>query len=465
MHSYDVVIIGSGPAGLFTARELVQKAPQTSVCVIEKGRHNKDRLCPPTPYDRRCDNCDVCDVINGIGGSGLQVDAKMCLDTESGVRWGHATENLCKYFDDQVVALCGQGGIESGLIVPKNPQELTTRIEAAGLSLTTYPVRFLGTDRARIFIETIRKDLQQSNIEFFLEHEAIDVIKEKDHFLIKCICGESNVITLKTSYLVIAVGRSGSIWISYLASKLGFATTQNPIDIGVRIETKKETLTSLNLFGANPKIKLPWQETYLKTHCFCPEGFVMSYKMLFPGTSLRVVDGHAYNCRKSPNSNINLLMRLYSERIIDPINYGISSLKQMNLIGRGKPVLQRFEDFVVKRPTLGLQLENNSVMPTLDDFTLADLNMCFPAFVSDGLQAFIKKLDTIYPGLNSEDTLLYGPALEWCIRKVSVGESLETTVENLYVVGDGAGLSQGIVAAAMTGITAARSIVEKFDRS
>lgn len=348
------------------------------------------------------------------------------------------------------------------MIEPENPDFLLNKIDQAGLNLTTYPVRSLGTDRARILSRTIYEELERAKVKFFLQHEVLDVDQEEKGFAVKCIHGSSEIVVLRAPYVILAPGRSGSAWVAYLASKLGFETIQNPIDVGVRIETKKETLRPLDRLGANPKIKLPWQETYLKTHCYCPGGFVIAYKLLFPGIAMKIVDGHKYYSEESQNSNINLLVRLYPEKIVDPINYGTAFLKQMNLLGRGKPVLQRFGDFVGGRPTSIDALKHNSIRPTLEDFTLIDMDMCFSSFVTKGFFEFITRLSIICPGLATDDTLLYGPALEWCIRRVKVEDSLETTTPNLFVVGDGAGLSQGVVAAAMTGISAARSVAERI---
>ncbi|MFH1392126.1 MAG: FAD-dependent protein [bacterium] len=459
MQAFDVLIVGGGPAGLFAAKELILKAPSAKIALIEKGVNPEGRVCPPA--SKVCNECDICDVIHGIGGSGLQVDAKLCIDTKAGIKGNIATEGLCQYLDHQLIQLCNKSNVVLGLTIPENPGFLLEKINDAGLDLTNYPVRSLGTDRARVVAETVYRELKQAGVKFFLRHEAID-LEYNGNFSLKCLYDSSSIIESQAPYVVLAPGRSGSLWISYLASKLGFETVQNPIDVGVRIETTEKVLTPLNRLGDNPKIKLPWHETYLKTHCYCPGGFVIAYKLLTPGISIKVVDGHKYYSKRSKNSNINLLVRLYPERIIDPINYGMSFLRQVNLVGQGRPILQRFSDFVIGRPSSEKAIKNNEVEPSLPEFSLADINMCFPAFVTKGLFEFVTRLNLVCPGIASDNTLFYGPALEWCIRRVRTQDNLETTIPNLFVAGDGAGLSQGVIAAAMTGIVAARSIAEKI---
>ncbi len=450
---FDVCIIGAGPAGLFCAYELSVNS-DLKIVVFEKGKDIKERKCSLID-SLVCRSCKLCNLLCGIGGAGGLSDGKLNLRYDVG---GNLAEFLRHEDAERIVKYVDSIFLECGAPREiKTPKEsLTKKAISSGIKFLPIPQRHIGTDNLpKVFCNLMRK-IQRKNIEIRPNTEVIDIERKGGRFAIKTTKG-----VFYAKYVVVAVGRSGISWFEKIAGKFGIKLRYLPIDIGVRVEVPNMIFKEIFEHCIDPKfyIRTKTYDDFVRTFCTCYGGYVVreNYKEFV------CINGHSLRKFKSENTNFALLVQVeLTEPVEDTISYGREIAKLATTIGGGKPILQRFGDLIAGRRSTWRRIRKSYIEPTLKDVTPGDIAMALPhRIVTDIIEA-LEKMDRVIEGVASPSTLLYCPEIKFYAKRTETNKNLETKVENLFVAGDGAGVSRDIVNAAATGIIAARGILAKI---
>ncbi|MEM4326082.1 MAG: NAD(P)-binding protein [Candidatus Pacearchaeota archaeon] len=436
---YPIVIIGAGPAGLCCAYELV-KNDLGPILVLEKGvdifeRNHKNFLHHFT---------------EGVGGPGLYGDAKLCVYGGAGTKLTEFYEenqlNKLAGYVDRIFCRFGAKNIKKRIPTKNKTEKLQKMCKTFGLQLKmAYPVRHLGVERGKGVVKNLSEWLRLNNCVITTQVMAKKIIKSQNGFKIitKNKYKKEKIINCK--YLICAVGRSGNFWLKEQCKKLQIPFSLNIPDIGIRIECSKNVLKPIYNLVKNPRIELATKMGYIKTHCLCLGGEIIVYSL----HGMLLVDGQTNHT--GDNAHINLLY--HSEENKDFFN----NLKVK------KPIIQRMGNFLLRKITSRKDLEKNKLTPNapLNLFERKDINKVFPKEICSHLKNFIFSFDKLCPGFIETNNLVYAPVIEWNTYRIKVNKEMETKLKNFYVIGDGSGLTQGIIAAGVTGILAARSIISK----
>lgn len=453
MRKYDVVIIGAGPAGLFAAYELAEKS-KLKVLIIEMGKDVTRRSCPMR-ITGECVGCEPCHILSGVGGSGGLSDGTLNLRPDIG---GNLYEfldekeawELVKYVDGIYV----KHGAPKKLYqaTPEEEEELSRKAASAGIEFVQIPQRHIGSDHTKEVIKSIQEHLIKKGVKFLLETRVEDILESG----VKLSTGEK----IDTKYIIAAPGRSGASWLVEQAKKLGLKISHGPIDIGVRVEVPAIIMNPICKVNRDPKFHII-SETYddfVRTFCVNHMGFVVKevYKEYIG------VNGHSLRDKISENTNFALLVNVeLTEPVENSTAYGESIAKTATTLGGGKPIIQRLGDLRRGRRSTWRRIERSNVKPTLKSVTPGDIAMVMPHRIVTDIIEGLEKLDKVIPGVASDSTLLYAPEMKFYAMRVEVGRSMETSIDNLFIAGDGAGVSRGIIIASATGVLAARGILEK----
>jgi uncharacterized FAD-dependent dehydrogenase len=460
---YDVIIVGGGPAGIFAALELAQ-ADGLSVLLMEKGKDISERGCPVRDTGSACVECSPCNLVCGLGGAGAFSDGKLVLSPEVG---GHLSEylgkeratTLIKYVDDLYLKFGapkklyrGDGAID----------EIARKAREAGLRLVPTPVRHMGTEKCYAVLKAMQ-DYLHPRLELSLGTMAAKVLVEDGE--VRGVVTESGEKFL-CRYLVLAPGREGADWFSREAARLKLTMRNNPIDVGVRVEVPYRVMKDLTevLYEIKLDYLSPRFRDRIRTFCMCPAGEVIMEST--GGTDPVVtVNGHSYAGRKSANTNFALLVSTdFTRPFHEPIAYGKYLAKLANLLGGGV-LVQRFGDLLEGRRSTPERIEKGRVNPTLKSATPGDLSFALPFRHLTGLIEMLMAMDRLIPGVASEDTLLYGIEVKFYSFRPQLSAFLETEVRNLFAVGDGTGVSRGLVQASASGLVAAVEILRRIELS
>ncbi|MHA1607592.1 MAG: NAD(P)/FAD-dependent oxidoreductase [Candidatus Freyarchaeota archaeon] len=449
-----VVIVGGGVAGLFAAYELA-KSRAFDVTIVEMGANASERKCPLERY-KMCTRCKPCNIMSGVGGAGLFSSGLLNLHPRIG---GDLVElvgsekrawDLVEYVD-QIFVECGAPTISFKPDEAK-VEELERKAASAGITFIPIVQRLIGTENAKRVIEKLEEKLKSKGVKFILRTKAVKV--GRNEVLL------SSGVALHYDYCVLAPGRSGMRWLAEQMAQLNVKTSHVPVDIGVRVEVPATIMEPICSIQRDPKFHIYTShfDDFVRTFCVNHHGYVvMEVYEDHVG-----VNGHSFLEKPSPNTNFALLSRIeLTEPLEDTTAYGNAIARQTTILGGGRPLLQKLGDLRKGRRSTWKRIKLGAVRPTLDAATPGDLSMGLPHRILTSIIEGIEKLDKVIPGIASDSTLLYAPEIKYSAKKVITGENLETAVENLFVAGDGAGLSRGIVGAAATGIIAARGILGK----
>ena len=449
----DVIIVGAGPAGLFAAYELISKS-NLKILIIDMGKDVDERECPMEKVGY-CINCKPCNLLHGVGGSGGISDGTINLRPDIG---GNLFEfvgekeawDLVRYVDEIFLK---HGAPEKIYKATSEEEEYWSRRAAsAGVEFVQIPQRHIGSDNTRKVIKSIKKFLESKGASFLLKRRVVEIGKDKVIL--------DNGEEIKGKYLIIAPGRPGANWLKSQADKLGIKYKHGPIDIGVRVEVPAVIMEPICKINHDPKFRMRTRtyDDFVRTFCVNHRGFVVKEKYgEFVG-----VNGYSMKNKFSNNTNFALLVNVtLTEPIENTTLYGESIARIATILGGGNPLIQRLGDLRRGRRSTWKRINENLLKPTLLSVTPGDIAMVLPhRIVTDILEA-LEMLDKVIPGVASDSTLLYAPEIKYYAIKVEVDENMKTNIDNIYVAGDGAGISRGLVIAAATGILAARGILKR----
>ena len=461
---YDVAIIGAGPAGLFAAYELAKMKgnKDVSVLLIDKGLRPLRRTCPLFTPKEKCTFCNPCNITYGIGGAGTFSSGIINLRPDIGgelheiTRSWEKAEELIEYVDRVFVEF---GAPKDRLFEPNMEKVKEIQRKAAKVGAEFVPIRqrHIGTDKTPLVIENILNYIEKSGVHVSELTDVKEIEKSNGQFVLKTTRGE-----FRAKYVLAAPGRAGAEWFLDQAKKLGVDMVPGPLDIGVRVEVESFVMEDLTSAVWDPKI-IMYTKKYddkVRTFCVNPNGFIM--KEVYDDGTIGV-NGQTFADRKSKNTNFAFLTTIkLSDPLEDTIEYGKSIARLMTRLGGEKPIIQRLIDLEKGRRSTWDRINRSTVKPTLKDVTPGDISMGLPYRVVSNIIEGLERLDTIAPGMYSSNTLLYAPEIKYYSMRAVVDSNLETVVDNLFVAGDGVGLSRGINVAAATGIIAARGIGMKL---
>ena len=454
--NYDIIIIGAGPGGIFTAYELLQKAPQLSIAVFESGHALAKRRCPIDGEKvKSCINCKTCSIMSGFGGAGAFSDGKYNITNDfGGTLYEYIGKEkalqLMRYVDDINMRYGGEGTKLYSTAGSRFKRECIQH----DLHLLDASVRHLGTDINYIVLENLYNELKD-RVSFYFDTPVKTVRKTEDGYE---VCCEKK--SFRCEKCVISVGRSGSKWMEEICKELNIPTKSNRVDLGVRVELPAEVFSHLTDELYESKIVYRTKEygDLVRTFCMNPKGAVVNENT----NGIITVNGHSYEdpAKQTENTNFALLVaKHFSEPFKDSNGYGESIARLSNMLGGGV-IVQRFGDLIRGRRSNHDRIEGAFITPTLKA-TPGDLSLVLPKRILDGIIEMIYALDKIAPGTANDDTLLYGVEVKFYNMEVAVDENLESCHKNLYIIGDGSGITHSLSHASASGIHVARRIAQQ----
>ncbi len=462
---YDVIIIGAGPAGLFTAYELITKNDKLKIMVLDKGSCVKNRVCPMNKLKVPCKNCNPCAVLSGYGGAGTFSDGKLNFIPRLG------KSDLTKYMSeseaykliDETEEIFNEFKMDAK-VYPSNmdeAEEIKKKVAISGAKLLLIKQKHLGSDHLPEYIMGIEDYLTKKKVILKDKCDVTDVetINEFEH-LVTFKKGNKSYEE-KAKYVVVAPGRTGAKWIQELADKYNIPYLSQSIEIGVRVEVRKEILESITNVIYDPTIFIK-TKTYsdeIRTFCTNPGGFVAKENYY----GYICVNGHALKDVKSNNSNFAFISKVtLTEPVTNTRLYGESIARIANVLGDGKPIIQSLKDLRNGRRSEWHRINKGFIEPTLKDCVAGDLALVMPHRIITNILEGLETLDKIIPGVSNDDTLLYGPEIKFFSNEIETDNKFRLKNDNIYFVGDGAGKAGNIVTAAATGLVAAKDILERI---
>ncbi len=455
--TYDIIIVGAGPGGIFSAYELTKLRPELKIAVFDAGHALSKRRCPINGTTvKSCINCKTCSIMSGFGGAGAFSDGKYNITNNFGGTLheyiGKDTAlDLMRYVDDINMHHGGEG---TKLYSTAGSKFKKLCIQNK-LNLLDASVRHLGTDINSVVLENLYNELK-NKVDFYFDTPVQTV---------ECADNGYRIVCEKESYdcreCIISVGRSGSKWMESLCHKLGIKTKSNRVDIGVRVELPAVVFSHLTdeLYESKIVYRTEKFEDNVRTFCMNPYGIVVNENT----NGIITVNGHSYEDTSLQTENTNfalLVSKHFSEPFEDSNGYGESIARLSNMLGGGV-IVQRFGDLIRGRRSNTKRIEEGSVRPTLSA-TPGDLSLVLPKRILDGIMEMLHALDKIAPGTANDDTLLYGVEVKFYNMEVDLNTHLETSHKGLYVIGDGSGITHSLSHASASGVYVARDIVGNY---
>ncbi|MEM0202741.1 MAG: NAD(P)/FAD-dependent oxidoreductase [Archaeoglobaceae archaeon] len=459
---FDVIIVGAGPGGMFSAYKLAGKR---KVAIFEMGREISKRKCPSDLSQSYCKKCDPCNITCGVGGAGGLSDGKLNYvnpNYPSSFTVGGDFDFLKPEYViekmNEVDDIFTKHGV-TGKVYGEDEERINKFLKdanAAGIEFVPLKQRHVGSDELPKVIKSIEEELKRRGVLIKTETTVVDINPEKK--IVKTADGSE----FAYKNLIIAVGRGGANWLEEWVKKYGIAIAENSkaIDVGVRIEVPASIMDDITSTIYDPKLRVVTRrhDDYMRTFCTCPRGWVIREDY----GDFCLVNGHSKAKEKSSNTNFALLGHYeFTEPFEEPNEWGRDLARITTKLGGGNPIIQRLKDLRLGRRSTESRIRNNRlVQPTLKTAIPGDISLAYPGRVIDDILDALERLDRVIPGVADDSTLLYAPEVKFYSLKLKVDEKMRTSIPFIYAIGDGAGMSRGIVGAAVTGLIAAESILE-----
>ncbi|MGB9857632.1 MAG: NAD(P)/FAD-dependent oxidoreductase [Dictyoglomaceae bacterium] len=456
---YDVIIIGGGPAGIFSALTLVNTQRSLKILLIEKGDITNKRICPARIDHKGCILCPRCALVTGWGGAGAFSDGKLTFSTEVG---GWLKDYIGEKKLLELMALVDKiytsFGADQPLIKP-DPVIFETfqrKAISADLRLVYFAIKHVGTENCAPILLNMYEYLKDK-IDIILNKQVVRLLVDK---------GKVHGVELEngeiyySDFVIIAPGREGAKWLSEEGKRIGLSWTINPVDIGVRVEIPAIVMKDLtdHLYEAKFIYYTKTFDDKVRTFCMNPYGEVVMEQ----NEGIISVNGHSFAEKKTENTNFAVLVsKNFTEPFKDPISYGRAIGSLANLLSNGI-ILQRLGDLLAGRRSTWERLQKGMVIPTLKEAIPGDLSLVLPYRYLVNIIEMLQALDKVTPGVYSRHTLLYGVEVKFYSARVKLSHSLETEIKNLFAIGDGAGITRGLTQASASGILVGEEILKRL---
>ena len=478
-NKYDLIIVGAGPSGVFLAYEMIKQNSNKKILLIEQGKKVENRICP-IEKTKQCMKCKpMCDITTGFSGAGAFSDGKLSLYNEEdddiyiggrlhkyiGVE---ETKRLIDY-TDQIYLDFGADpkleGVEHKDIINK----IAKKAKSNDLNLINIPIRHLGTEKSHELYHKIENYLLDNGIEILFNTVVDNLIIENN--IIKGVetfpsfdleKEDKKIEKFYSDNVVVAVGRKGANWLSKMCEEHHINTESGTVDIGIRYELPDSVMKDINEYMYEGKLigRLGLFKDRVRTFCQNPSGFVSAEVY---DNNLTLVNGHSYKDKKSTNTNLAILVSHNFKYPFDkPIEYGRNIAKNLNQLGNGNVVVQRLGDIYRGKRTWEHELENNTVVPTLKTAVAGDITYALGYRTMTDILEFIRGVDKVIEGFANPDNLLYGPEIKFYSNRVTVDNNFESNIKGLYCIGDGSGMTRGLMMASCSGDQMARILKDKI---
>ena len=459
----DIVIVGAGPAGIFTAIEMIRRGSKKHITIVEKGQPIEKRRCPKT-VTKHCVNCrPYCHITTGFSGAGAFSDGKLSLSHEVGGDFptligAQNAQDLIDYTDGIYLEFGADSHIE-GIGNTEEVREIRRRAIQAGLKLVDCPIRHLGTEKAQTLYLALENYLRDNDVEMIFGWECEELLMDGETCLGVSLRRGDQTQEIRAQHTVVATGRRGADWLEKICAEHGIAHQPGTVDIGVRVELPADVFAHLTdeLYESKIVYRTEKFQDRVRTFCMNPHGVVVSENT----NGIVTVNGHSYEGadKQTENTNFALLVaKHFSEPFKDSNGYGESIARLSNMLGGGV-IVQRFGDLVRGRRSNAKRIAEGMVEPTLSA-TPGDLSLVLPKRILDGIIEMIYALDKIAPGTANDDTLLYGVEVKFYNMEVELDEHLESCHKGLYIIGDGSGVTHSLSHASASGVYVARQIAK-----
>ena len=470
--NYDYIVVGAGPSGIFFAYEMIKLNKDKKVLLIEQGKSVEERHCPINEVGK-CVKCNRCNITCGFSGAGAFSDGKLSLydKDDDDIHVGgdihkyigiEKTKQLIDYVDDIYVSFGADKHLE-GIDYKEEVAKIMNKAKKENISLVNIPIRHIGTEKSHELYLKIEKCLLDNNIEIKFNTCVDDLIVENN--TIKGVKTTNLLSQAKQDYyasvVILGVGRKGANWLSDMCLKHNIKRTSGIVDIGIRYELSDKVMQDVNKYMYEAKFisrPTPFKDK-VRTFCQNPSGFVASEVY---DDNITLVNGHSYKEKKSTNTNLAILVsHHFNYPFNKPIEYGRNVAKNLNSLGDGNIVVQRLGDIYRGKRTWPEELENNSVKPTLKTAVAGDITYALGYRTMTDILEFIRSLDKVIEGFANPDNLLYGPEIKFYSNKLTISNNFETSIKNLYSIGDGGGLTRGLMMASASGVYLAQYLNKK----
>lgn len=459
----DVVIIGAGPAGIFTALEMIRKGSKKKIVIVEQGQSVEKRHCPKDKTGK-CVGCKpYCHITTGFSGAGAFSDGKLSLSYEVGgdlpsLAGEELVQNTIDYTDKIYLEFGADSKIE-GVSNYEEVKDIRKRAIKAGLKLVDCPIRHLGTEKAQDLYLAIEKELINKGVKLMFGYRCENVILENDVCRGVLVSNEKEDVTIYAEHTIVATGRRGAEWLEKMCAEHSIMHQPGTVDIGVRVECRNEVMETVNKVLYESKLIGYPQPFKNKVRTFCqnPGGFVSQENY---DNDLAVVNGHSFKDLKSDNTNVAILCsHNFSYPFNQPIAYAQKVGELTNMLGAGHILVQRFGDILDGKRTWDKELSHSNVRPTLPDAVAGDITAAMPYRAMMNIINFIKAVDEVVPGFAANETLLYSPELKFYSNRVKMDKDFNTNVKGLYCLGDSSGWTRGLMMASVMGVLMGRRLV------